>query len=99
MRDSLAAHTRRQAASLPAVARPEIGFLISELGAVLDIRLVRSSESAVADSVAIRTARVAEFFPAYLDRQPICKWMVYPFAVSSGRELRPEITPSKRREG
>ena len=66
-----------------------VAFLIDSDGTVREMRLASSTGSSVSDSIAIRTARYARFYPAYLDRDPICIWMAFPFVVpptgSSGR--------------
>lgn len=61
--------------------RASVAFLIDAEGTVRSLHIVRTSDNPVADSIAIRTARHARFYPAYLEREPVCLWVVFPFAV------------------
>lgn len=81
MGSAMAAEVRRFRSVPSDGGRASVAILIDTAGAVQAIRIHASSGNAVADSIAVRTARQARFYPAYLDREPVCLWMVYPFVI------------------
>ncbi len=76
--------------------RPAVAFLVDADGTVRQLRIHQPSESPVTDSIAIRTARSARFYPAYLDRSPICKWVVFPIVVPPTGEPGGFVSHSRR---
>lgn len=71
--------------------RSEVAFFIDTLGVVRRALVEVSAGNAELDSAAVRVALKAKFFPAILDRRPICKWVRFPIV------FRPTDTPVGRR--
>jgi TonB family protein len=67
----------------------QVLFLVDTLGAVSEVRVTRSSGTAVLDSVAVRGLSLVRFRPAYLDEQAICMWVAIPVVLPPPGGLSP----------
>ena len=67
----------------------QVLFLVDTLGAVPEVRVTRSSGTAVLDSVAVRGLSLVRFRPAYLDDQAICMWVAIPVVLPPPSGLSP----------
>lgn len=57
-------------------------MFVDTAGTVMSASIASSSNHPRLDSAAVSAAHTFEFFPAYLDRSPICKWIQLPVIFS-----------------